>query len=59
NGQPVDLTSFTASATDDSGEDFVEASAGSQQGADGHSHGGAKDSHGRSQSHEHYGHDHK
>jgi trigger factor len=59
NGQPVDLTSFTASATDDSGEDFVEASAGSQQGDDGHSHGGAKDSHGRSQSHEHYGHDHK
>jgi trigger factor len=57
NGQPVDLTSFTASVTDDSGEDFVEADAGSQ-GSDGHSHGAAKDSHGRSAGNEHYGHDH-
>jgi trigger factor len=58
NGQPVDLTSFTASVTDDSDEDFVEASVGSQSN-DGHSHGGAKDSHGRSAGNEHYGHDHK
>jgi trigger factor len=50
-GKAVDLTDFTA--TDDSGEDFVEAIA--PQGRA----GGAKDSHGRAPGHEHYGHDHK
>ena len=53
NGNAVDLTDFTA--TDDEGEDFVEAvmPEGSSQG------GAAKDRHGRSPGHEHYGHDHK
>ncbi|QNE47178.1 trigger factor [Glaciihabitans sp. INWT7] len=59
NGDDVDMTEFTAPVTgsgDD--EDFVEASAGSDE-HEGHSHGGAKDSHGRSANNEHYGHDHK
>ncbi|CAN5524347.1 trigger factor [soil metagenome] len=59
NGDDVDMTEFTAPVTgsgDD--EDFVEASAGSDE-HEGHSHGGGKDSHGRSANNEHYGHDHK
>jgi trigger factor len=61
NGDEVDMTEFTAPvtrATDD--EDFVEASADAGTGDhDGHGHGGANDSHGRSANNEHYGHDHK
>ncbi|MET4704138.1 trigger factor [Frigoribacterium sp. UYMn621] len=60
NGDDVDMTEFTAPVTGsgDDDEDFVEASAGSDE-HEGHSHGGAKDSHGRSANNEHYGHDHK
>jgi trigger factor len=50
-GKAVDLTDFVA--TDDEGEDFVEAIA-----PEGRAEGG-KDRHGRAPGHEHYGHDHK
>ncbi|MHA6667815.1 trigger factor [Homoserinimonas sp. A447] len=50
-GKAVDLTDFTA--TDDGGDDFVEAIA-PEAPAD-----GGKDRHGRAPGHEHYGHDHK
>ena len=60
NGDDVDMTEFTAPVTGstDDGE-FVEASAGTEAGHDGHSHGSANDDHGRSANNEHYGHDHK
>lgn len=66
NGDAVDLSAFTAPVTEGDDDEFdtsgaadllAQANAGSHEG---HSHGGqAKDSHGRSPSHEHYGHDHK
>ncbi|CAN5117626.1 trigger factor [soil metagenome] len=59
NGAEVDMTEFTAPVTGSDDADFVEASAGTPEGHEGHNHGGAKDSHGRSANHEHYGHDHK
>lgn len=61
NGDDVDMTEFTAPVTGPTdGEDFVEATAGTGSGDhEGHSHGGANDSHGRSANNEHYGHDHK
>lgn len=60
NGAEVDMSGFTAAVLDDSDdEDFVEASAGTDAGHEGHDHGGANDSHGRTASNEHYGHDHK
>jgi trigger factor len=60
NGAEVDMSGFTAAVLDDSDdENFVEASAGTDAGHEGHDHGGAKDSHGRSANNEHYGHDHK
>ncbi len=61
NGVDVDMTEFTAPVTGPTdGEDFVEASAGSESGDhEGHSHGGETDTHGRSANNEHYGHDHK
>jgi trigger factor len=65
-GKAVDLTEFTAGFddADTADEDFFDPSATADAIADanddhsGHSHGG-KDSHGRSATHEHYGHDHK
>jgi trigger factor len=60
NGAEVDMSGFTASVLDSSDdENFVEASAGDGGAHEGHDHGGAKDSHGRSANNEHYGHDHK
>lgn len=61
NGDDVDMTEFTAPVTGPTdGEDFVEATTGTVSGGhEGHSHGGANDSHGRSANNEHYGHDHK
>jgi len=60
NGVEVDMTEFTAPVTGSAEDgDFVEASAGTEAGHDGHSHGGANDEHGRSANNEHYGHDHK
>jgi trigger factor len=59
NGDDVDMSEFTAPVTGPTdGKDFVEASAGTGD-HEGHSHGGANDSHGRSANNEHYGHDHK
>ena len=59
NGDDVDMTEFTAPVTGPTdGDDFVEASAGTGD-HEGHSHGGAEDSHGRAANNEHYGHDHK
>ncbi len=59
NGDDVDMTEFTAPVTGPTdGDNFVEASAGTGDHED-HSHGGAKDSHGRAANNEHYGHDHK
>ncbi|MCU1584015.1 MAG: trigger factor [Microbacteriaceae bacterium] len=63
NGNDVDLTEFTAPVAGDDDEFdtseasdlLVQANAGS---TGGHSNGGAKDGHGRSANHEHYGHDH-
>jgi trigger factor len=56
-GKAVDVSAFTAGFSNAGDEDFVEAIAPTHD--EGHSHGGAKDSHGRSANHEHYGHDHK
>jgi len=63
-GKTVDLTEFTAGFDDSetADEDFFDPSATanmlSEANEGGHSHD-AKDSHGRSENHEHYGHDHK
>jgi trigger factor len=60
NGKDVDLTDFTAPVVGGEGDDdFVEATVGGGDSHEGHSHGGAKDTHGRKPGHEHYGHDHK
>jgi len=61
-GKAVDLAEFTAAfEADDDDENSFDPSAQAEIGSDdhsGHDHG-AKDSHGRSKNHEHYGHDHK
>ena len=60
NGDDVDMTEFTAPVTGSSEvEEFVEASAGSEGGLDGHDGNGGNDDNGRSADNEHYGHDHK
>jgi trigger factor len=57
-GKAVDISPFTASVTDDS-DTSDDASLLASSDHEGHSHGGAgKDSHGRKQGNEHYGHDH-
>ena len=61
-GKAVDLAEFTAAfEADEDDENSFDPSAQVELGSDdhsGHDHG-AKDSHGRSKNHEHYGHDHK
>jgi len=57
-GKAVDVSAFTAGFSNSGDEDFVEAIAPERDGHEGHDHG-AKDSHGRTSSNEHYGHDHK
>jgi len=57
-GAAVDVSEFTA-GFDNADDDSDEAIAADHEHEGGHEHGGAKDSHGRSANHEHYGHDHK
>jgi trigger factor len=61
-GNAVDVSDFTSSVLGDGSDDSeaITPSDVSGVGSDhDHSHGGAKDSHGRKPGHEHYGHDHK
>ena len=59
-GKAVDVSAFTASALGDGSDDSAEVTAADLQGEpDSHDHSAARDSHGRKQGHEHYGHDHK
>ncbi len=56
-GKDVDISAFTASATDDDESGDVRDVVVDDH--EGHDHGaGGRDSHGRKPSHEHYGHDH-
>ncbi len=58
-GKEVDISPFTASVADDESDTSDDASLLASNDHEGHNHGGsAKDSHGRKQGHEHYGHDH-
>jgi trigger factor len=57
-GKKVDVSEFTAMVNSGDDADFVAAEA-PNHGNDGHDHGAAKDSHGRNQGNEHFGHDHK